>query len=100
TEDDTATAPEDYTATSGTLTFAAGESSKTISVPVRGDHDFEPDERFFVNLSNPTNAEIAQGQGIATILNDDSVPSQNLNISPRRSNIGATRAYWLHDDHE
>ncbi len=83
TADGTATAPSDYTATSGTLTFAAGETSKEIRVPVKGDRRFEPDETFYVNLSDPTNAGIAKGQGICTIVNDDAPPSQPLNLSTR-----------------
>ena len=38
---------------------------------VNGDTLFEPDETFFVNLSNPTNAAIARAQGVGTIVNDD-----------------------------
>ena len=45
--------PADYTATSGTLTFAPGELTKTITVPVVGDTTVEPDETFFVNLTGP-----------------------------------------------
>src|SRR5262249_18964751 len=53
TQDGTATAPSDYTAASGTLTFAPGETSKTVHVQVRGDTVVESDETFFVNLSAP-----------------------------------------------
>jgi len=38
---------------------------------VKGDTAAEPDESFFVNLSNPVNATIIDGQGICTIVNDD-----------------------------
>ena len=71
TANGTATAGSDYQAVSGTLTFIAGETSKTITVRVRGDTVVEPDETFFVNLSAPTNATISVGQGLGTILNDD-----------------------------
>lgn len=74
TADGTATAGSDYQSSTGTLTFAPGETSKTVSVTVNGDTAFEPDETFFVNLSNPTNATIADGQGIGTIKNDDQPP--------------------------
>ncbi|MEQ8959973.1 MAG: Calx-beta domain-containing protein, partial [Coleofasciculus sp. C2-GNP5-27] len=67
----TATAGSDYTAESGTLTFAAGETSKTISVAVTGDTTVESDETFNVNLSNASNATIGDGQGVGTILNND-----------------------------
>ena len=47
-----ATAGEDYTATSGTLTFMSGQTSKTITIPILNDTDYEPSERFRVTLSN------------------------------------------------
>ncbi len=62
---------KDYNATSGTLTFAAGETSKTVTVLVKGDTKRESNETFFVNLSSPTGATILDGQGVGTILNDD-----------------------------
>src|SRR5262249_19388651 len=71
TADGTATAGSDYSATSGTLTFAPGETQKTIAVLVNGDTVQEADETFFVNLSNPTNAIVGTGQGTGTIQNDD-----------------------------
>ncbi|QEH35011.1 Calx-beta domain protein [Aquisphaera giovannonii] len=71
TADGTAAAGSDYTAASGTLTFAPGETTKTITVQVAADTDGEAAETFFVNLSSPTNALIADAQGQATILNDD-----------------------------
>ncbi|MGA7670945.1 MAG: Calx-beta domain-containing protein, partial [Nitrolancea sp.] len=70
-QDDTAQAGTDYGVTTGTLTFAPGETSKTITVPISGDTDIEPDETFNVILSDPTNATIADGIGLGTILNDD-----------------------------
>ena len=70
-----ATAGEDYESASGTLEFAPGEKTKTIGVTVKGDLDSEPDEEFFVNLSNPTNAKIGDDQGLATIENDDFGPA-------------------------
>ena len=74
TEGDTATAGEDFVPTGGTLTFGPGDQSKTISVQVNGDTQNEPDETFFVNLSNPANATIADAKGIGTITNDDQPP--------------------------
>lgn len=71
TADGTAIAGSDYTATSGTLTFASGETSKTITVPIIGDLLNEDNETFTVNLSNPTNATIADGQGVGTIIDND-----------------------------
>jgi uncharacterized repeat protein (TIGR01451 family) len=74
TGDDTATAPEDYLQSSGTVTFAPGDTSETINVSVVGDTLDEPDETFFVNLSNPQNATISDGQGVGTIEDDDGAP--------------------------
>jgi hypothetical protein len=54
TANGTATAPADYTATSGTLTFAPGEITKNIPVTISTDLLDEPNETFFVNLSNPS----------------------------------------------
>jgi probable HAF family extracellular repeat protein len=71
TVDGTATAGSDYVATSGVLTFAPGETSKTIAVPVIGDRLAEPNETFFVNLSGAANATLANGQGVGTILDDE-----------------------------
>ena len=71
TADGTATAGSDYNAVFGKLTFARGETSKSILVPVRGDRLAEPNETFFVNLSGANNAKIAHGQGVVTIVDDE-----------------------------
>src|SRR5207247_7499850 len=67
TADGTATAPGDYTAASGTLTFAPGTVAQTVTVPIVVDTLFEPNETFVVNLTNPTNAFLARAQGVGTI---------------------------------
>jgi uncharacterized protein YhjY with autotransporter beta-barrel domain len=71
TANGTATAPADYANTSGTLTFAAGVTTQTITVPVNGELVPEANETFFVNIFGPANATIADGQGVGTITNDD-----------------------------
>jgi hypothetical protein len=68
TANGTATAASDYTSTSGTLTFAAGETSKTISVPVLTDALTEGDETFTVTLSSATNSVVGTAVGTCTIL--------------------------------
>ncbi|MDM3863115.1 MAG: Calx-beta domain-containing protein, partial [Aphanizomenon gracile PMC644.10] len=78
TANDTATAGNDYADTSGTLTFATNETTKTITVPIISDTTFESDETFFVNLSSPSNATITDAQGIGTITNDDNVPTVSV----------------------
>ena len=67
TADGTATAPGDYTAKAGTVTFAAGEPARTIAVPVKSDGVVEPEETFSVRLSGATNATIADAIGEARI---------------------------------
>lgn len=71
TADATATAPVDYTAARGRLTFTPGETRKTIHVAIVGDTTFEMDETFTVLLSSPVNATIADGSATGTIQNDD-----------------------------
>ena len=75
----TATSGTDYTAlTGGTLTFAAGATSRTFAVAVMGDTTDEVDETVVVTLSNPTNATIATGTGTGTITDDDAPPSLSV----------------------
>ena len=75
TSDGSATSGSDFTSTSGTLTFAPGEVSKTIDVTVQGDTVVEPDEGFSVDLSNAVNATILDGTGAGLIINDDAAGS-------------------------
>jgi hypothetical protein len=91
TADRTATAGSDYVATSGTLTFDPGQTSKTITVLVNGDTNFEPDETFTVHLSNASNATIAVADGKGTIVNDDPAPSFSIdNVTQYEGNAGTT----------
>jgi hypothetical protein len=72
TEDQAAIAGSDYTATSGTLTFASGETSKTITVSTIEDGTIEPHESMYVVISQATNgALISDVKGEGAILNDD-----------------------------
>ena len=73
TADGTATTADgDYVATAGTLTFAPGETTKTITVEVKGDGKREPDEAFAVDLFGAgSNASIVDATGLGTIWNDD-----------------------------
>ena len=76
----------DFVATSGTISFEPGETTQTVMVSVNADAIGEPGETFFLNLSSPQNAEIADGQGWATITNDDNFPptamSTNETVRP------------------
>jgi hypothetical protein len=71
TANGTALSGSDYVAKSGNLTFAAGVTSKTVNVSIKGDLADETDEAFTVNLSNPSHAQIGDGSGTGTILDDD-----------------------------
>ncbi|MGQ3296779.1 Calx-beta domain-containing protein [Reyranella sp.] len=71
TANGTATAGQDYVAKSGTLTFAAGETQKTVSVTVNGDTAIENNETLKINLTSATGATIANGAATGTIVNDD-----------------------------
>jgi hypothetical protein len=71
TADGTAKTGQDYIATSGTLTFPPGVTSKTIFVKIINDSDIEGTETFSVNLTNATNAFILDGHGEGTIYDND-----------------------------
>jgi len=77
--DNTAVSGSDYQPASGSLTFAAGQTTKTVSVFVNGDITTEPNESFFVNLFNPGNASISDAQGQGNITNDDANPTITIN---------------------
>ena len=66
-----ARAGEDYDSTSGSIAFAPGETTKTITVNVRGDRIVEWEEIFYVNLTAASGAVISNGRGYGTIRNDD-----------------------------
>jgi hypothetical protein len=88
TADGTATAGIDFTSITGLLTFAVNETTKTISIPILGDTNIEGNEIFFINLSNPINATIADAQGQGTIENDDPVTISNDNFVNRYTLTG------------
>jgi hypothetical protein len=90
TADGSATAGGDYQAANGTLTFAPGETSKTISVLVNGDRVAESNETFYVRLSNPTNATIAGSLGVGTIVDDEPHVSIASSVSGNEGNSGQT----------
>ena len=74
TSDGTALAGSDYTATSGTLTFAPGETEKTVSVPVLEDDHDEGSETLTLRLTSASGATIADGEATGTITNSDPIP--------------------------
>ena len=79
----TATSGTDYDAlAAGTLTFAVGETSKSIDISVIGDAAVEPDETVVVTLSNAVNAALAVTTGTGTITNDDQAPTDPTEPEP------------------
>jgi uncharacterized repeat protein (TIGR01451 family) len=71
TANGSATGGSDFTPVNGTLTFAPGTLSMTVSVPIIGDSVNEPNETFTLVLSSPANAVISTAIGAGTIVNDD-----------------------------
>ena len=72
--DGTAKAGEDYTAASGTLVFAPGETEKTVAVAVLDDAHDEGEETFLFTLSNASGAVLADAEAVGTIVNSDHMP--------------------------
>jgi hypothetical protein len=92
TANGSATAGADYTAKSGTLTFASPATQQTISVVVAGDTAVELNETFVLNLTSPTNATIADPQATGRI-NDNDPPSISINnVSVTEGDSGSTTA--------
>ena len=83
TADGVATAADnDYVANSLTgQTIPAGSDSYAFTVIVNGDTAIEPNESFFVNVTNVTGATVTDGQGLGTITNDDLPPTPSLSVS-------------------
>ena len=78
TADGSATAGEDYVGKAGTLTFAAGETRKTVLVSLLVDAKDEGDETFTLKFSNPSGVRIEDGEATGTIANDESVQEEWL----------------------
>lgn len=91
TANGSALAGSDYTLTSGTLTFAPGETSQTVTVNVLGDTTPEVDETLFLNLSGAVGATISDNQGRATLTNDDGA-------LPNQTPVAATESYTVAED--
>jgi hypothetical protein len=91
TQNNSAQAPSDYTATSGVVTFLPGETAKTVTVQVVADLMLEPLENFFVTLSSPVNCSLGDTQGVAFIENDDVQGSISIGDLPApEGNSGPT----------
>ena len=92
TADGTATAPGDYTSGSGQLTFAPGETTKTIDIAVAGDTTNEENETLKVSLSNPIGvplANLVDEVGDGTIVDKNAPPSLSISDTTTREGVGA-----------
>ena len=89
TANGTASSGTDYQPRSGTLTFTPGATVRTVAVPLVGDGTDEANKTFAVNLGAPVNAFLADGQGIATIVDDD---GPALSVGDQSVTEGATSA--------
>ncbi len=93
TADSSATSPSDYAATTGQLTFAPGQTTRTVTVLVNGDLVDEGTETYFLNLTNPGSATIVDNQGGGTIIDDDGEPQLSVNdVTVLESNTGSVNA--------
>ena len=93
TADGSATSPADYAAATGPLTFAPGQTTRTVTVLVNGDLVNEGTETYFLNLSNPGNATIVDHQGGGTIIDDDGAPTLSVNdVTVTEGNAGSVSA--------
>ncbi|HEV7488051.1 MAG TPA: Calx-beta domain-containing protein [Thermoanaerobaculia bacterium] len=95
TVDGTATAPLDYAAASGILTFAPRETAKTVTVAIVPDGVVDPDETFTLRLSDATGATISKSSGTATIVEPSRFPQPVVlidDIAVAEGNVGTTDA--------
>lgn len=89
TTNGTAGSPADFTATNGTLSFAAGQTQQSFSVVTVNDTSAEDNETFSVTLSNPGGGlTIANGSAVGTIIDDDAPLSATFSISDTSTNEG------------
>jgi hypothetical protein len=96
TSDNSARAPGDYAPVSGTLTIPAGSTSRTVTVPVRGDTIDENNETFNLNLSSASGASIADSRGVGTIRDDDGAPGMTVDDARvREGNRGLKRMAFV-----
>jgi hypothetical protein len=82
----------DFVATSGALTFAPGQTTKTINVPVIGDRLFETNDKVAMRISDVVNGVFGQRTAATTILNDDAPPALRIaDASAPEGASGTTR---------
>ena len=87
----------DFEPASGVINFAPGETSRTVVVKATGDSTFETDETFSVELANPVGANIVDGSGAGTIVNDDARPivDADLRVTLSAATTGSRVIYTV-----
>ncbi len=80
TSNGTASAGSDYDSISRVVRFTRGQIRQTVTIKINGDTVSEPDETFFVDLSNPDGATLGKRRGVGTILDDDT-PDPDVSLS-------------------
>ncbi|MEO8497988.1 MAG: Calx-beta domain-containing protein, partial [Planctomycetota bacterium] len=94
TANGTARAGEDYTAINGQITLTPQQRSALVRVPIRPDTVIEPNETFYLRLSNATGATISDGEGRATIVNDDLPQLSISDVALDEGNSGTRQAVF------
>lgn len=93
TANGSATAPGDFTAASGTVTFAVGQQTRPVNVTVIGDNLVEPDETLQITLSAPTGATLGTATATGTIVNDDSAALSIADVALPEGNGGGNTPF-------
>jgi uncharacterized repeat protein (TIGR01451 family) len=97
TQDNSATtANNDYTAKSLTSQIIpAGQTTYSFTVTINGDNEVEPDETFFVNVTNVAGATVTDGQGLGTIQHDD-LPALSIDDVAATEGDSGTKTFTFH----
>lgn len=94
TADGTATAGSDYTATSGTKTFSAGQTSQTVSIPILNDTANEDDETFTLSISSPSGATVGSHSSRTITIDDNDTPPAPTLISVTATGVSTITVVW------
>jgi hypothetical protein len=88
----------DFRAQTGSLTFAAGETEKTVYIDVLGDNAHEDNETINFHLSNAQGADIVDANAIGTIINNDNAQTGPLAVAAYNSKSDASKVLYLDFD--
>ncbi|MCA9130194.1 MAG: hypothetical protein KDB22_24070, partial [Planctomycetales bacterium] len=91
----TAESNSDFAPSSGTITFAPGETSHTIIIPTVDDLDLEGDETFYVNLTNAVGGDIVDAQGVGTIVDNEVPPQVDVSATSESNVYGSVAGSYL-----